>query len=220
MDKEELIQKYGIKIKSLEQEQIKLAKSLEIKDIIDFSEVQRIGAIENFIIRNNIISVMIVLDKDFEIIEQEYFLDKLRFPYLHGFKAYRELPAMTGVFAKIRDKPDIVLIKGAGVNHSRLGIVSHFSLATNTPSIGVGDKLFEGNEVKQDKVVMGEQVVGKVLESKQGSKPLFICPGNMVSVGTAYDLVEKMIQPPHKLPEPLYLAHKYAKSVKTELRID
>ena len=40
MEKEELIKNYGIDIKKLEQEQTKLAKTLQIKDNIDFSDAR------------------------------------------------------------------------------------------------------------------------------------------------------------------------------------
>ena len=218
MEREELIEKYGIDIKSLEQEQIKLAKSLEIKDIFDSDVVSRIGSIVNIIVKNKIISAMVVVDaKDYEILDQAYFLDTLRFPYLHGFKAYRELPVMTGVYSKIKEKPDVVLIKGEGINHSRLGIASHFSVATGVPAIGISDKLFDGNIVVVDDVLMDDKKVGCVVVSKKGAKPLYICPGDKVSVKGACEMIEKMVIPPHKMPEPLHIAHRYSKDIKKEL---
>lgn len=218
--KEELIKNYGIDIKKLEQEQIKLAKTLEIKDTIDFSKPRLIAAIENFMIRNSIVSAVIVCDSEYEIVEQEYFTDKLRFPYIHGFRAYRELSSMIGAFAKVREKPDIVLIKAEGINHSRLGLASHFSIAAAIPAIGVSDKLFDDNEVVKEDVMKEKEIVGKVLISKKGSKPLYICPGNLISVDTAYNLVKGMIVAPHKMPEPMALAHKYARDIRSELKLD
>ncbi len=219
MENEEIAAKYGVDLKKLEKEQAELAKSLQLKDACDFSLAERIGAVENIVVKDKIISAMIVCDRNYEIIEQEYFLDKLRFPYIHGFRAYRELPSVTAVFNKIKEKPEVVLVDGEGINHSRLGIASHFSLASGVPCIGVSDHDFEGNEVSGENVLMKRKKVGKVLISKIGSRQLYICPGDKISIASAFELVKSMIVAPHKMPEPLHLAHKYAKSVQKELKL-
>ena len=71
--KEELSKRYGIDFDRLENEQIKLAKDLTIKDKIDFSLIDRFGAVENIFIKNKILSCFIVVDKDFEIIEYVFY---------------------------------------------------------------------------------------------------------------------------------------------------
>lgn len=219
MEKEELARRYGLDLKKLELEQIKLSKSLEIKDKLDLDNVTRIGAIENFIVQNKIISAMVIVDKNYEIIEESYFLDKLRFPYMHGFENYRLLQYMTGVIAKIIEKPDILLIEGAGINHPRLGVASHLSLVTGIPTIGIDDKLFEENKSKDGEILMNGKEVGRKLITKEGSRPLYIFPGNNISVDSAYNFVKDLVVLPHKMPEPMHLAHKYAKEIKKELRI-
>ena len=137
MEEGEIIKKYGIYIEALKREQLKLAKSLSIKDAegVDFSSVERFGAIENLCVKNKIISAIVVCDKDFNIMEQQYFFDKLKFPYLYGFRAYREMPAMIEAFNKLNEKPDVILISGHGICHSRLGLASHFSLSAGVPTI-------------------------------------------------------------------------------------
>lgn len=219
MDKNELAKKYGIDLAHLEQEQAKLAKNLIIKDAVDFSSFNRIAAIENLIVKNQIISAIILCDADFEIIEQEYFLDKLRFPYIREFKDYRELPAMVAALHKLKENPDIVLIKGDGINHPRLGLASHFSLLTGIPTIGVDDGFYEGNVSEKDNLMMNGKKAGKILISKQGSRPLYVCPGDKISIKTAKDLIIKMVVQPHKFPEPMHLAHKYAKDIQNELKL-
>ena len=75
METSELAKKYGFDLEALKKEQIKLSKILELKDSIDFDLVTRIGAIENLLVNNKIISVALVFDKEFNILEQQYFLD-------------------------------------------------------------------------------------------------------------------------------------------------
>ncbi len=220
MEKAELIERYGINIKELEKEQTELAKNIQLKDSLDFSSVSKIAAVENILVKNSIISAAIVCNKNFEIIEQQYFIDKLRFPFIHGFNAYREMPAMISALNKIQEIPEVVLIRGEGTNHPRLGIGGHFSLSIrNLPVVSVSDNLFEGNKIEGEEILMNGHKVGKVFVSKQGSRPLYICPGNNISIGSALQLVKKMIVPPHKFPEPLHLAHKYAKEIKDEMKL-
>jgi deoxyribonuclease V len=219
MKEAELIKKYGLDLEALKREQLKLSKNLQIKDSINFSSAERIGAIENIIVKNKIIAAIIVCDKEFNIIEQQYFLDSLRFPYIHGFRAYREMPSMISAFNKLSEKPDVVFIHGHGLSHCRLGLASHFSLSVNVPCIGVASSPFEENKIQGEDILLNDKKVGKILQSKQESNPIYISPGNLISVKSAFELCKRMIKEPHKLPEPLHLAHKYAKQVRDELKL-
>lgn len=219
MDEKELIKKYGLNIEFLKKEQIKLAKEISLKDAVDFSNITRFGAIDSIVIRNQIISVIIVCDKEYNIIEQQYFLDKLRFPYLREFRSYREIPAMMEAFNKLNEKPDVILINGHGITHPRLGIASHFSLLSGVPAVGIAESLFESDSIENGEIIKDGKKVGKVLQTKEKAKPLLVSPGNGLSVNSAYNLVKKLVKSPHKLPEPLHLAHRYAKEVQEELKL-
>jgi deoxyribonuclease V len=221
MQEEEISKKFNINLDKLKEEQIKLAKELEIKNILNLEKINTIAAFENIIVRNQIISAVIVCDKSFEVIEEQFYFGKLNFPYLSEFRSYRELPSMLEAYKKLQNKPDIVLISGNGIAHPRLGIASHFSLAAELiPSIGIADSPFDGNTVNSGEIINLEgKKVGRILNSKEKSNPLFISPGNKISVEAAYDFCKSLIVLPHKHPEPLHLAHKYAKSVKKELGI-
>jgi len=216
MKPEELAKKYNLDLKKLEKEQENLAKQLEIKDSIDFSVADRIGAIDNAFFQNKIISACVLLNPEMEILEQEYLSDKLRFPYISGFRAYRELPSMIEAFNKLEEKPDVVFVSGHGITHARLGLASHFSLSTQVPTIGIANSLLIG-EVKNNFIMLKGKKVGKILVEKPGAKPLYVSPGNLISVETAYELAKKFIRLPHKLPEPLHIAHKYSRDIRKEL---
>jgi len=218
MEKEELIKKYNLDIKKLEDEQIKLAEQLEIKDKIDFSLADRFGAIETIFIKNKILCCIIVCDKNYEILDRAYVFDKVTFPYIAGFRDYRELSAMIGAYAKLNERPDVVFIQGEGIIHPRLGLASHFSLSAGVASIGVSNSIIDC-KIKEEDIFSNEKKTGKVLISKPQSKPMYISPGNQISINTAYELCKKFINLPHKLPEPMHLAGKYSREVKKELGI-
>ena len=216
MNPEELIEKYGIDIGKLENEQTKLAKQLDLKDKIDFSLADRFGAIDISFVGNKILASIIVCDKNLEVLDRAYVLDKVRFPYLAGFRAYRELPIMVDALDKLSEKPDVIFISGQGITHPRLGLASHFSLSVGIPVIGVANSVID-SEVKGEDILRKGKKVGKVFLSKPGSRPMYVSPGNEISINTSLELCKQFINLPHKLPEPMHLAGKYGREVKKEL---
>lgn len=214
---EALAQRYGYNLEELKAEQGKLAKQLQIKDDKDFSEA-RIAGVYSVFSGNKIVSVAVLVDEDFEIIEQTYFQDKIRFPYIHGFRAYRELPGLTECIDKLEEKPDLIIVNAHGIAHERLGLASHLSIVTGIPTIGVADELVSG-ELKDGKVYLNGKIVGEEVVSRPGSRPLYVSPGNLISLNTAIQIVKKTIKFPHKFPEPLHLAMRYAKQIRGELSV-
>jgi len=215
-DINEVIKKYNIDIEKLEKEQKALAKQIVVKDSIDFSKVEKIGGISNVFFQNKIISACVVLDNDFELISQKYFSEKASFPYIPGFRAYRELPAMVSCFNLLDEKPEVMFVSGHGIAHPRLGLASHFSIACNVPAIGIADSLIVG-EVEGDNIVLNGKIVGKVIKTKEGSKPIYVSPGNLISLKSAVEIVKRFVKEPHKLPEPLHVSHRYGKDVVKEI---
>jgi deoxyribonuclease V len=219
MEEGEIASRYGLNIEKLKEDQIKLAKTIELKDKLDFDSIERIGAIDTIIVQNKIIAVAIVCDKEFNVIEEQYFMDTLRFPYLFEFRSYREMRSIIEAFNKLNEKPDVVFLKAHGVTHPRLGLASHFAIFTGIPSIGVADFLFDCDKVEDEDIIKDGKKVGKVLMSKEGSKPIYVSAGSFISLASSLKLCKEFIREPHKLPEPLHLAHKYVKSVKAEMKI-
>jgi len=217
--KQELATKYKIDFDRLEKEQLKLAKELEIKDKINFSLVDRFGAIDSVFFGNKILSCIIICNKEFEIIDRAYVLEKVKFPYVSGFRGYRELEAMVMAFEKINERPDVIFVSAQGIIHPRLGLASHFSLAIGIPTIGVANSLVEceSGDKDGDDILKEGKKVGKVLVSKPGSNPMFVSPGNLITIDTSYKIAKELINLPHKRPEPMHLLGKYAKGVRKEL---
>src|SRR3989344_828193 len=220
--RDEVAKKYNIDFEKLEQEQIKIAKELEIKDKIDFSLAEKFGAFDNIFVNNKLLICLIVCNKDFEIIDRAYVFEKAKFPYVPGFRNYRELEPMIKAFEKINESPDVVFVPAQGIIHPRLGLASHFSLAVRIPAIGVSNSIIECEYETKDNadIIRNGKQLGKVLISKQNSKPLFISPGNYITIKTSYKFSKDFVISPHKNPEPLHLASKYAREVRKELEFN
>ena len=215
---DELIEKYKIDVEKLKREQLRLAKGLKITDNIDFSLADRFGAFDNTFVGNKMLSCIIICDKNFEVVDRAYAFERVKFPYIPGFRNYRELPVMLVAFEKLDEKPDVIFIPAQGIVHPRLGLASHFSLSAGIPSIGISNSVVDC-EIKKEDVLREGKKVGKVMISKEGSNPMYVSPGNFISVDSAYDISKKLVNLPHKRPEPLHLAGKYLKKVRKELGV-
>ena len=203
-------------IKKLKEEQLALAKKVSVKDEVE--ELNLIAGCDQTFADNKIISGIVVLRyNDFEVVEKQYSSVRAAIPYIPGFLSYREAPAIIEAFNKLENKPDVLIVEANGILHPRkLGMASHVGLSLDIPTIGVAKKLLCG-EVKNSKVYVNDEVRASVLVTKEHANPLYISPGHKVNLRRALEIVKKCIKLPHKLPEPLHLAHKYAREKSKDL---
>lgn len=213
-----ILKRLDIDFEALKSEQKKLSKQVKLKDSIDFSDVKTIAGVDTVTVGRDIIAGIVVLDSDMELIEEKFVVKKAEFPYISGFRSYRELSAMMECYQKLETNVDLFIVEGNGILHPRrFGIASHFGILVQKPTIGVAKSMMFG-DVKDDKVYSGEEVLGSVLVAKEGSRPIYISPGHMISLKSATEIIKKLIKHPHKLPEPLDAAHRYINKISDELR--
>lgn len=192
----------------LKQEQIELAKKIITKD--NFEKIELIGGADCSMSNDKIVGAVAVCDKNGKCIEKKYSILDVTFPYIPGYLSYREAPAIISAFNKLQNRPDILMVDGNGILHPRgMGLASHVGLALNVPTIGIAKSLLCGEE-KDGKIYINERVKGVALKTKEYSKPIYVSVGHKISLKKAVKMVKEQIIQPHKLPEPLYLAHRYA----------
>jgi len=219
MKVEQAIEK-GIDLEELKQEQKKLAKLISLKDQFDIKSAQKFAGIFTETINRDILAVVVVLDENFEVIDRKYSIQKARFPYIPGFRAYRELNVIIDAFSKLETEPDVVFILGHGISHeSGLGIASHLGISLQKPVIGIAKNLIYGEE-KENKVYIDYKVVAEKLKTKEGAREIYVSPGNLISLKTALELTKKFVRDNHKLPETIIEARKFAKDIREEVVID
>jgi len=199
-------------IEELKKEQIKLAPRIIIKD--EFYETNVIGGVDQAFFDNKIISAAVVCDrKRMEIMEREYVIVEAQLEYVPGLLCFREGPAIIEVFKMLKTKPDVLLVEGHGIAHMRkFGLASYVGLMLNQPTIGVAKNLLEGRTI--DKAIyINEEKRGYELKTRKGAKAIYISPGYRVSLKSSLGIVKSCFRE-HRLPEPLYLAHRYANKIK------
>ena len=139
------------------------------------------------------------------------------FPYVPGLLSFRELPAVLRALEKLQQLPDLILCDGQGYAHPRrFGIACHLGVLTDIPSIGVGKTRLLGEHAPladqrgawQPLLDRGE-MVGAVLRSRAGVKPIYVSTGHRLCLETAIDYVMAAVTR-YRLPETTRRAHKLA----------
>jgi len=136
------------------------------------------------------------------------------FPYVPGLLSFREAPAILKALSKLEKLPDLLLCDGHGIAHPRrLGLASHLGLWLDLPTIGVAKSILVGEHAPvggeagawQPLLDHGE-VVGAVLRTRSGVKPVYVSIGHRLSLQTAIELVLSCTGR-YRLPEPIRISH-------------
>ena len=139
------------------------------------------------------------------------------FPYIPGLLSFRELPAVLEALEQLRESPDLLLCDGQGIAHPRrLGIASHLGLLVDIPSIGVAKTRLYGTHEEPPNprgawtpLTADGQIIGAVLRTRVGVKPLYISPGHRIGLETAITWVLRCCTR-YRLPETTRHAHHLA----------
>ncbi len=200
----------------LKKEQLKLASKVELRE--DFTSIKTIAGIECLSVANKILASVVVCSfPDLKVLEHKTYLLSDALPYQPGFTAYREMPAIIEAFNQLEQEPDVLIVKGDGILHPRrLGIASHLGLALNKATFGVQESLLLGR-VEQGKIFLQNELLGFEVITREHANPLYVSPGHSISFGSVLRLVKETLLFPHKMPEPLHLAHKLGKKKLKEI---
>lgn len=130
-------------------------------------------------------------------------------PYIPGFLSFRECPALVAAWQMLQRRPDLLMVDGQGIAHPRrLGVASHFGLTIDVPTIGVAKSRLCGHFLPLGDAVGSTQALwdkdeqlGWVWRSKMRCNPLFISPGNGISLASSLYWVQQCSRG-FRLPEP------------------
>jgi deoxyribonuclease V len=139
------------------------------------------------------------------------------FPYVPGLLSFREIPALAEAFKLVKFRPDMLMVDGQGIAHPRrFGLACHLGVLLGIPSIGcaktrlIGDYEMPGNSPGDwSPLSDGRDLIGAVLRTRKGVRPLFVSPGSKVDLPSAIEWVIKCGHG-YRLPEPTRLAHRAA----------
>ena len=204
-------------IERLKEEQLEAASKVITDDLA--GEPKTIGGCDCAYSDKAVIAAVVVCDANMNPLEKQTAVVESAFPYMLGMLYYREGEAIKAAFAKLGKRPDVLLVDGNGVLHPlRCGMASQLGVELGQATIGVAKTRMLGDEDEAGNITVGKELLGMELRTKEVSKPLYISVGHKVSLENAVAIVQKSIRHPHKLPEPLHLAHKFANSLRKRIK--
>lgn len=135
---------------------------------------------------------------------------KTEFPYVPGLLSFREVPAILDALAMLKERPDVLICDGQGLAHPRrFGIACHLGVLTGIPAVGVAKTRLTGRHAAAPEargewtpLEDNDEVIGAVLRTRAGVKPVFVSVGHLCTLEAAIDLV-KNCTPRYRLPEPI-----------------
>ena len=141
------------------------------------------------------------------------------FPYRTGFLSFREVPVAQAALRLLRDVPDLVMVDGQGLAHPRrFGLACHLGVLLDLPTVGVAKsrllgRFAEPGPLPGDWTPLEDkgEIVGAVLRSKAGCRPLFVSIGHKIDLATAVFLVQAGVAR-HRLPEPTRQADRLSRA--------
>ncbi|OUM62576.1 hypothetical protein PIROE2DRAFT_22132, partial [Piromyces sp. E2] len=155
-------------------EQLELQKKVKHENELSFNpetleNLKRIGGVDISFFKedpNKAVASLVVLDyPSLNVIYEDYEVVPLNLPYIAGFLAFRELPAIEKLYKKLLEKdkenkesklPQVILVDGNGTLHPRkFGSACHLGVMINIPTIGVAKNFLvieDGDEMTMNYV--------------------------------------------------------------------
>ncbi len=159
-------------------------------------------------------AVVVLSYPELRLVESQVVSGEVDFPYVPGLLSFREAPLTLAAFERLETAPDLVLFDGQGIAHPRrLGLAAHLGLFLDRPSIGCAKSRLCGSHNtlglepgSYAELVDGGEVIGAVLRTKAGTKPVYVSIGHKIDLKSAIDWVMQCCRG-YRLPEPTRLAH-------------
>lgn len=154
-------------------------------------------------------AAVVVLDATtLEVVDQAVTLGRAAFDYVPGLFAFRELPALLAALDRLTVRPELLVCDGHGVAHPRrFGLACHLGVLTGLPAFGVGKTPLVGQWEEPaaargswSPLRDGGEVVGRVLRTRAGVKPVFVSVGHRMDLENATGRV-LALTPRYRLPD-------------------
>ena len=169
---------------------------------------------------------IVVLDaQTLETVETASAEAELRFPYIPGLLSFRELPPLAEAWARLRQKPDVLIFDGVGYAHPRrFGIALHGGVLFDVPSIGCAKSILVGTpgplapeRGSTAELIDKGEVVGMAVRLRDRVAPVYVSRGHRMDLRTAVRIVESASRG-YRLPETTRRAHALVNELRREAR--
>lgn len=172
---------------------------------------------------SRVIAACVLWDRrSHEVLEWQVAARRVRFTYVPGLLSFRETPAVLAALRQLRIAPDAILCDAHGRAHPRrFGMACHVGLLTGKPTVGCAKSRLVG-EHRDPLFWRGSwralrdrgEVIGSVLRTQDGVRPVYVSVGHLVDLDSARRLVLACAVH-YRLPEPTRLADQLVRAVTT-----
>ena len=192
--------------------QLCLSQKIILEDMLPCPITTVAGVDVSYVGNIGVGSVAVLDYESLKLLESQVATCQVKMPYVPTLLSFRELPPAIAVIRKLKIQPDVVLVDAQGYAHPfRCGFASHLGLALGKPTVGAAKSRLIGEvaEVNGQTFLFNKgEVIGAVVTTKQGTKPIYVSIGHMVSLETAVRIVKHCAK--NRVPEPTLQAHKLA----------
>lgn len=151
---------------------------------------------------------------DLKIVEQRILIQKVDFPYIPYYFAFRELPVILRLLKSLKVEFQLVFCEGHGLSHPRrCGLATHLGVILQKPTIGIAKKRLIGYadipELKRGNYSLlktSDEIIGALVCTQDNIKSLFVSIGNRITLKEAIQFTLKTATQ-YRLPEPIRQAH-------------
>ncbi|OGR31758.1 MAG: hypothetical protein A2091_04045 [Desulfuromonadales bacterium GWD2_61_12] len=145
-------------------------------------------------------------------------------PYIPGFLAFREGPALAAAVRRLTRRPDLLIVDGQGIAHPRrCGLACHLGVELGLPALGCAKSRLIGRYAEpaaergaHTPLMHLDATIGAVVRTRNGVKPVFVSPGHLLTLDDAIALVLRTTAG-FRLPEPQRAADRHAAACKRRL---
>lgn len=149
-----------------------------------------------------------------EVVDRAIWNGDVQFPYVPGLLSFREVPAILPAIERLKEMPDVFMTDSQGYAHPRrFGLACHLGVLLDRPTFGVAKTRLTGAYAEPDSMkgsrsvlLGGEEVIGTVLRTRTGVKPVYVSIGHRITLEEAVDLA-LLCSPRYRIPEPTRQAH-------------
>ncbi len=165
-------------------------------------------------------AVVLISLPDGSIVETATASDRPGFPYVPGYLSFREGPLLLQAFERLTRAPDLCFFDGQGIAHPRgFGLASHMGVLLDLPSVGCAKSRLVGEHAEPGprrgdwtELRLDGRVVGAVLRTRDGVRPIYVSPGHRIGLPQAIRAVLAVSR--MRVPEPIRLAEQVVNRLK------
>ena len=200
--------------------QASLADRVSLEDDPRLGDIRLVAGIDNAYLQTaahttSFAAVVVLSWPELDEVEVATARDEVAFPYVPGLLSFRELPVVVAALQRLEQTPDLIFCDGHGLAHPRrFGLACHVGLLAGVPTIGCAKRPLFAKYDDPDRelgartlMTMNGEPVGIALRTSTRRKlPLFVSPGDRVSIDTAAELALSAANGRY-LPAPQERAH-------------